>query len=61
MGKRMFKAGEQMWPEEAPFHTSVFVLFSFGILPFEGVDAGSPVRAEQTQPVTRLTYAVRER
>lgn len=26
MGKRMFDAGEQMWPEEAPFHTSVFVV-----------------------------------
>ena len=26
MGKRMFDAGEQAWPEEAPFHTSVFVV-----------------------------------
>ena len=26
MGKRMFDAGERSWPEEAPFHTSVFVL-----------------------------------
>jgi dihydrofolate reductase len=26
MGKRMFDAGEAMWPEEAPFHTSVFVV-----------------------------------
>lgn len=26
MGKRMFDAGEAMWPEEAPFHTDVFVL-----------------------------------
>lgn len=26
MGKRMFEAGEHSWPEEAPFHTSVFVL-----------------------------------
>ena len=26
MGKRMFEAGEQMWPEEAPFHTPVFVV-----------------------------------
>ena len=25
MGKRMFDAGEQAWPEEAPFHTPVFV------------------------------------
>ena len=28
MGKRMFDLGEQMWPEEAPFHTPVFVLTS---------------------------------
>jgi dihydrofolate reductase len=26
MGKRMFDAGEQMWPEEAPFHTPVLVV-----------------------------------
>jgi dihydrofolate reductase len=26
MGKRMFDAGERMWPEEAPFHTRVFVV-----------------------------------
>ena len=26
MGKRMFDQGEQAWPEEAPFHTSVYVL-----------------------------------
>ncbi|GIV82046.1 MAG: deaminase [Anaerolineae bacterium] len=26
MGKRMFDGGERGWPEEAPFHTSVFVL-----------------------------------
>jgi len=26
MGKRMFEAGEQGWPEEAPFHTAVFVV-----------------------------------
>src|SRR3954462_475038 len=26
MGKRMFDAGEQMWPEEAPFHTPVVVV-----------------------------------
>lgn len=28
MGKRMFELGEVMWPEEAPFHTPVFVLTS---------------------------------
>lgn len=26
MGKRMFDAGEKMWPEAAPFHTPVFVV-----------------------------------
>ena len=26
LGKRMFDLGEQSWPEEAPFHTSVFVV-----------------------------------
>jgi dihydrofolate reductase len=133
MGKRMFDAGEHAWPEEAPFHTPVFVvthekrdpwerpggttfhfvndgiesaldqareaagdrgvriagggatilqyvnaglidefsialspvLFGSGMRLFEGVDAGrvalAPVRAEPTQRVTHLTYAVRER
>jgi dihydrofolate reductase len=28
MGQRMFELGERMWPEEAPFHTPVFVLTS---------------------------------
>lgn len=28
MGKRMFELGERSWPEEAPFHTPVFVLTS---------------------------------
>ncbi|MES5820934.1 dihydrofolate reductase family protein [Streptomyces sp. RG80] len=26
MGKRMFDAGEKMWPDKAPFHTPVFVV-----------------------------------
>lgn len=26
MGRRMFDAGESAWPEDAPFHTPVFVL-----------------------------------
>jgi len=133
MGKRMFELGEQSWPENAPFHTPVFVvthekrdpwqrlggttfhfvndgigaaldqaraaasdrdvriagggatileylnaglidefsialapvLFGTGIRLFEGVDAArvalDPIRAEPTQRVTHLTYAVRER
>jgi dihydrofolate reductase len=28
MGKRMFEGGERFWPEEAPFHTAVYVLTS---------------------------------
>lgn len=133
MGKRMFDAGERMWPEDAPFHTPVFVvthekrdpwerpggttfhfvddgietaldqareaagsrdvriagggatileyvdaclvdeftialspvLFGSGIRLFEGVDASrvalEQVRAEPSQRVTHLTYAVRKR
>lgn len=133
MGKRMFDLGEHAWPEEAPFHTPVFVvthetrdpwerpggtafhfvndgiesalgqarqaagdrdvriagggativeyvnaglidefsialspvLFGSGTRLFQDVDAGrvilEPVRAEPTQRVTHLTYAVRER
>lgn len=133
MGKRMFDLGEISWPEDAPFHTDVFVLtharrqpwerpggttfhfvndgienaldrgraaagdrdvriagggatileyvnaglidelsitlspvlFGSGIRLFEGVDAGrvalEPVRAEPTERVTHLTYAVRAR
>jgi dihydrofolate reductase len=103
MGKRMFDAGEKMWPEEAPFEPALAqareaagdrdvriagggrtileyvnaglidefsialspVLFGSGIRLFDGVDAGrvalSPVRAEPTERVTHLTYAVRER
>ncbi|MFI6215285.1 dihydrofolate reductase family protein [Nocardia brasiliensis] len=133
MGKRMFDAGEPAWPEDAPFHTPVFVvtheqrdpwkrlggttfhfvdegiesalgqaraaagdrdvriagggatilayvnaglideftvavspvLFGSGIRLFEGVDASrvalEQVRAEPTQRVTHLTYAVRAR
>ena len=26
LGKRMFDGGERFWPEEAPFHTPVFVV-----------------------------------
>jgi len=133
MGRRMFDAGEHAWPEEAPFHTPVFVvtheqrnpwersggttfhfvndgiqsaldraraaagerdvriagggativeylnaglvdefsvavspvLFGSGIRLFEAVDAArlalEPLRAEPTDRVTHLTYAVRER
>ena len=51
----------QQWifPQRSP------VLIGSGTRLFEGVDAGrvalEPVRAEPTQRVTHLTYAVRER
>ncbi|WP_433701584.1 dihydrofolate reductase family protein [Nocardiopsis sp. CA-288880] len=35
MGRRMFDAGERMWPEEAPFHTPVFVVTHTGRDPWE--------------------------
>ncbi len=35
MGKRMFDGGERGWPEEAPFHTPVFVLTYHRRAPWE--------------------------
>ncbi|MFC8429596.1 dihydrofolate reductase family protein [Streptomyces sp. NPDC057253] len=35
MGRRMFDAGELAWPEEAPFHTPVFVLTHTARAPWE--------------------------
>ncbi|KUF13268.1 dihydrofolate reductase family protein [Streptomyces silvensis] len=35
MGKRMFDAGEKMWPEEAPFHTPVHVVTHTERAPWE--------------------------
>lgn len=35
MGKRMFDLGEAMWPEEAPFHTPVYVVTHEGREPWE--------------------------
>ncbi|MEV6008670.1 dihydrofolate reductase family protein [Streptomyces sp. NPDC051976] len=35
MGKRMFDAGELAWPDDAPFHTPVFVLTHTGREPWE--------------------------
>ena len=35
IGKRMFEEGEQSWPEEAPFHTPVFVLTKQRRTPWE--------------------------
>ena len=35
MGRRMFDAGERAWPEEAPFHTPVFVVTHTAREPWE--------------------------
>jgi dihydrofolate reductase len=35
MGKRMFDGGERFWPEDAPFHTPVFVLTHEVRIPWE--------------------------
>jgi dihydrofolate reductase len=35
MGKRMFELGERSWPEEAPFHTPVFVVTHEARAPWE--------------------------
>ncbi|MFF1305653.1 dihydrofolate reductase family protein [Streptomyces sp. NPDC058307] len=35
MGRRMFDLGEPAWPEEAPFHTPVFVVTHTGREPWE--------------------------
>jgi len=35
MGKRMFDGGERYWPEEAPFHTPVFVVTHQARQPWE--------------------------
>ena len=35
MGKQMFRGGERFWPEEAPFHTPVFVLTNEARQPWE--------------------------
>jgi dihydrofolate reductase len=35
MGKRMFDGGERFWPEEAPFHTPVFVVTHEQRVPWE--------------------------
>ena len=52
MGKRMFEAGEQRWPEEAPFHTAVFVVTH------EKRDPGS---GRAARPSTSSTTASRPR
>lgn len=57
MGKRMFEAGEHAWPEEAPFHTPVFVVTHEKRAPWERpggttfhfVDAGIEAALDQAR------------
>ena len=58
MGKRMFDAGEQMWPEEAPFHTPVFVLLTRRATPGPG-RAGPPSTSSTTASRPRSTKPAR--
>jgi dihydrofolate reductase len=58
MGKRMFDAGEQMWPEEAPFHTPVFVVTHEKRDPGSG-RAGPPSTSSTTASSPRSTRPAR--
>src|SRR4051794_31671536 len=58
MGKRMFDAGEQAWPEEAPFHTPVFVLTHEKRDPCSG-RAGPPSTSSTTASGARSTRPAR--
>src|SRR3954463_4421925 len=54
MGKRMFDAGEQAWPEEAPFHTPVFVVTNEKRDPWER-PGGTTSTSSTTAPSPRST------
>ena len=58
MGKRMFDAGEQAWPEEAPFHTPVFVVTHESVTPGSG-RAGPPSTSSTTASRPRSTRPAR--
>ena len=58
MGKRMFDAGEQAWPEEAPFHTPVFVVTHEKRDPGSG-RAGPPSTSSTTASSPRSTRPAR--
>ena len=74
MGKRMFDAGELAWPEEAPFHTPVFVVTHTRREPWErpggttfhfvndGISSAlDQARTDASSRVTHLTYTVGKR
>ena len=58
MGKRMFDLGEQAWPEEAPFHTPVFVVTHEKRDPWER-PAGRPSTSSTTASRPRSTRPAR--
>jgi dihydrofolate reductase len=58
MGKRMFDAGEQAWPEEAPFHTPVFVVTHEKRDPWER-PGGPPSTSSTTASRPRSTRPAR--
>ena len=52
MGKRMFDQGERSWPEEAPFHTPVYVLTNEKREPWERPPRGDhPDLDPRSRPV----------
>ncbi len=68
MGKRMFDAGERAWPEEAPFHTPVFVVTHekrdpgsarVGPPSTSSTTASSPRSTRPARPLTTGTSASR--
>jgi dihydrofolate reductase len=58
MGKRMFDLGEQAWPEEAPFHTPVFVVTHDKRDPWER-PGGPPSTSSTTASSPRSTRPAR--
>ena len=56
MGKNMFSLGEAMWPEEAPFHTPVFVLTHYPRPSIE-LDGGTTFHFMEASPAEALAAA----
>ena len=61
LGKRMFEEGEHNWPEEAPFHTPVFVLTHEVRKPWERKGGTTFVEAIHSPRVRHLRYSVTRR
>ena len=58
MGRRMFDLGEQAWPEEAPFHTPVFVVTTRSVTRGSG-RAGPPSTSSTTASTAHSTRPAR--